>query len=141
MQDRFKYRFWDKKNNLMINPSEQLSDGEYIKIEGMYLKDEWYITPEITLTDSLNYFDNRPFEIMQCTGLKDKNGKLIYEGDIIEIMHSMGKKAVVYWDNEKCCFKLKGKKIAYNALITIRNDYFEIIGNICENQELLKEGE
>lgn len=126
MQDRFKFRY--NNNN---------------KIYDVFAIDFFHSTGQIvsldrkeTLMCKINLDD-----LIQCTGIKDKNDKLIYEGDIIEIMHSMGKKAVVYWDNEKCCFKLKGKKIAYNALITIRNDYFEIIGNIYENPELLKDGE
>lgn len=144
MQDRFKYRFWDKKNNLMINPSEQLSNVEYTKLEKMYLKDEWYITPEITLTDSLNYFDNRPFEIMQCTGLKDKNDKLIYEGDIVKISPSG------FFDNDRDIFYIKftdGYRLAYQDWQTLdtiggfSNKLFEIIGNIYETPELLKDGE
>lgn len=144
MQDRFKYRFWDKKNNLMINPSEQLSNVEYTKLETMYLKDEWYITPEITLTDSLNYFDNRPFEIMQCTGLKDKNDKLIYEGDIVKISPSG------FFDNDRDIFYIKftdGYRLAYQDWQTLdtiggfSNKLFEIIGNIYETPELLKDGE
>ena len=119
MQDRFRFRFWDEKAQ-----------------KWFHFGFETFPTYEKQIWEALT--DGK--KIYQSTGIKDKNGKLIYEGDIIEIMHSMGKKAVVYWDNEKCCFKLKGKKIAYNALITIRNDYFEIIGNIYKNQELLKEG-
>lgn len=128
------FRVWDKStktmhyNDFVITPT-----GYAAKLEGT-------CDNSFFLLNQADFDFNEKVKIMQCTGMQDRNGKLIYEGDIIEIMHSMGKKAVVYWDNEKCCFKLKGKGIAYNALITIRNDYFEIIGNIYENQELLKEG-
>lgn len=142
MQDRFNFRFWDKKNNLMIYPSEQLSDKEYTKLEKIYLKDEWYITPEITLTDSLNYFDNRPFEIMQCTGLKDKNGKLIFEKDIIKCSyHSEFVIGVVEWDSGELQFALKIEDAFYSIRQKIKFDKIEILGNIYENPEFLERGE
>lgn len=79
------------------------------------------------ITKNLSYI-NQP---MQYTGLKDNNGKEIYEGDIIEnYISGIGiKKAVVAFDNG--CFK------------DITNDEFIsedciVIGNIYENPELLK---
>lgn len=157
MQDRFNFRFWDKKNNLMIYPSEQLSDEEYTKLEKIYLKDEWYITPEITLTDSLNYFDNRPFEIMQCTGLKDKNGKLIYEGDILDLYVSSKKLYRYQVKYEIGSFMLVSqdeifdfKNVWNDNVYPLSQLYFEyqneencidqceVVGNIYENPELLE---
>ena len=135
MQDRFKFRVWHKKRQKMydvlhLHTATWENGGEWVTAKGFNIITQQDIHIQIESKDGI---------LMQCTGLKDKNGKLIYEGDIVEIMHYKGEKAVVYWDDEKCCFKLKGKKIAYNALITIRNDYFEVIGNIYDNQELLKE--
>ena len=73
------------------------------------------------------------FSLMQSTGLKDKNGKEIYEGDII----SGGQNYEVFWDNGLAGFLARSSHTQGREL----NDSFEIIGNIYENPELLKEGE
>lgn len=75
--------------------------------------------------------------LMQCTGLKDNNDKLIFEGDIFTVLHCGEKKVVVFWDDEQARFRVKNA--AHNLLQTMRSDYIEVIGNIYENPELLKE--
>ena len=66
--------------------------------------------------------------IMQFTGLKDKNGKDIYEGDIVKFQQDYIKPTVVYWNDEMTGFY---------PLISERSIRFEVIGNIHENPELL----
>ena len=83
--------------------------------------------------------------IGQFTGLHDKNGKEIYEGDIIRAYGSKGdeiKHIVEYSDKEAMfCTKLIGAEMLGGS-ITQRwlNEFeFEVIGNIYDNPELLKE--
>ncbi len=83
-------------------------------------------------------------KLMQSTGLKDKNGREIFEGDILafetddEVI-----KVNVFWDEEHALFMFESKK--YNeqeplAELVENNTYpFEIIGNIYENPELLED--
>ena len=78
--------------------------------------------------------------LVKSTGINDIEGKEIYEGDIIE-----------YWDNFDECYKLaiikfdKGSFIMTNDTInwnigaTNKDDKIKIVGNIYENEDLLKE--
>ncbi len=82
-----------------------------------------------------------PNTIGECTGLRDKNGKLIFEGDILEGYDFDAEDGfgVVEWDDGAWEVISEG-----NWLGTFHENYngyeFEIIGNIHDNPELLKEG-
>jgi hypothetical protein len=73
--------------------------------------------------------------IMQFTGLKDKNGKEIYEGDVVTAdMKGITVKALVRYSEEKAMFGLS--LIGMAPFYEFRD--LEVIGNIYENQELVE---
>lgn len=76
------------------------------------------------------------FGLMQYTGLKDKNGKEIYEGDIVKYKTDKPDK-VVY---DTACFQL-GRQVEYHRNLSMGKlaDGMEIIGNIYENPELIED--
>lgn len=127
MNDRFKFRVWympeyDKPR--MIYGAEKTYDYMYGE-------------PEIILADCFgSLLDSKEYILMQCTGLKDKNGKLIYEGDIVKFKTELlGKPKQIIWD--ECHYILKDTFI---ILCNMEIDQFglEIIGNIYENKSLLE---
>lgn len=94
-------------------------------------------------------FDEVPasdFNLMQSTGLKDKNGKEIYEGDTVKFSDCDDDVYVtpVVWDNNYACFG-----VSFSGKYPISFDYLEefytelkdieVIGNIYDNQGLLGE--
>ncbi len=122
MNDRFKFRAWDN-------------------LAQKYL-DDFYVDGETGLIMYSAAEDENNVVLEQCTGLKDKNGKLIYEGDIIELTRSRnygwcekGRRLEVQWNTFNCCGFGFGKignlteKCASNCIV---------IGNIHANKELLK---
>lgn len=120
MQDRFKFRVWLEYAKL------------YYGLDSFYydrLKNKYTLHFEDGYTKTIKEKD---CVIEQCTGLKDKNGKLIYEGDIvIKDKHEFE----VYYDDS-----LYGYYLRSNNIITVfvSSTKLEIIGNIHENGDLLK---
>lgn len=86
--------------------------------------------------------------LMQFTGLKDKNGKEIYEGDIVNWKQAGGgllePDASTYtceikWERTGwACVDVKPIKDDYHSHFTFSASHIEVIGNIYENPELLK---
>lgn len=79
--------------------------------------------------------------ICQCTGLKDKNGRLIWENDIVNTQCG---KAIVVWDKAEWRIKWIKDIIWRKDLHFWTNEYdwkCEVIGNIFDNKELLESEE
>lgn len=76
--------------------------------------------------------------LMQSTGLKDKNGKEIFEGDILYGYAGEDFWEIVEFDTEEG--KWIRKDILYNSKLGLseNNEFMEIVGNIYENPELLE---
>ena len=86
----------------------------------------------------INFCEVDPSTICQCTGLKDKNGKLIWENDIIKCKFGI---AVAVWDKSEWRIKCVKDNIWRKDLhywVVEDNQRTEVIGNIFDNPELLE---
>ena len=95
------------------------------------------VISKLVLTQLVDFED---IELMQYTGLKDKNGVEIYEGEIIK---AKGYPAIeVIYNKDDCSFRMKVQYIGWFDLLILSHNktpHLEVIGNIYENKELLNE--
>ena len=132
MQDRFKFRYVFKKDfggktgicyKMPIFNLDTVTDENFNKIIKSYID-----------------YGYKLISIEQSTGLKDKNGNLIYEGDIIQVeFKNETHIAVVEYDKKDTGFgcKFNPKSDILYSLSPMESRGL-IIGNIYENSELLK---
>lgn len=133
MQDRFKFRVWGK-------PTGQMFYDVALGFIKAPLCEDWVCvdTPEGQM--SYTGLRLKDIEIMQCTGLKDKNGKMIFEGDICKNIKN-GEIVSAAWHGTMAGFVWSKPKYAqindFGALFRAYDKY-EVIGNIYEQPELLE---
>ena len=124
MNNRFKFRVWDKINSKWL-------ENCLLDVEKGYL---------------LGYYDNkqaynRRYVIQQCTGLTDKNCTLIYEGDIVKIFHVSGTMEgrhfidVVEWNKARCRFDTENYGIFENITQELLAGY--IAGSIGNPKDFI----
>ena len=118
---RFKFRVWKGQENRMVY-------------------DVTYLNPLIL--DPAIKEENKHNILMQCTGLKDRNGKLIYEGDIVRFYSLYGHATFeIKWSEEFAAFGYEDDETDFSELGRLYDEaaYVEVIGNIYQDIELLKE--
>lgn len=123
MQSRpIKFRAWDKEGKRMVRGNCGLFMFVGTGTLGWQFADTW------------DFPVDEQFELMQYTGLKDKNGKGIYEGDIVKASYR-NTPQVVEWIAKYAGFSIGGAMPER----PVNSDFtdWEIIGNIYENPELL----
>ena len=110
-----------------------LEDKYWIVYPNPRYMPDWNLPYEMVRTD----VDKET--IGQYTGLKDKNGKEIYEGDIVYIA-AEDERGIIRWDNETARYV-----VIYDNIITDFDNWYgedlEVIGNIYDNKDLLEKGE
>lgn len=126
--------------------AKRISDGEwvvgYIIRYGYTRKEKYYIVP--SYASDLYCFLIDKNTICQCTGLKDKNGNLIWENDIVRTIYD-GIEHIyqVIWDKSELDFKATNGKEFYKSNFEYLPccEEVEVIGNIFDNKELLESEE
>jgi hypothetical protein len=129
-QRELKFRAWDSVDRVMKDPFTLSDIAAGYDCGYRVDKDLPLVRPHDE--------DDRDF-IMQYTGLKDKDGREVYEGDIIEAKHYAPQRYLVEFIEGGFCLthpKLNGYPMDINLMYPSTGCMFKVIGNIYENEEL-----
>ncbi len=122
------FRAWDKYNKKMLS------------VKSIHFMDNVeFFGPYTIVVKPMGFISSEFIELMQSTGLKDKNGVEVFEGDIVDGTYPNGKhfRGVVQYDDESAAFVCKTiNSWMHSTMLNCRN--CEVIGNIWEHPELLE---
>ena len=120
-----RYRAWDVEFKEMVRVDALVLEEEVIKVT--------YKNGNVAKEDMKCY------ELMQSTGLTDKNGKEIFEGDVVKMAKNVYSEPTYYEvvRHRGGAYRLESKQ--YGCELWLRHTDCEIAGNIYENPELLEE--
>jgi uncharacterized phage protein (TIGR01671 family) len=120
-----KFRAWIKEQKQMV----KVNKIDFLNYEG---------TPDLIIcyeSDGQTYGAfPEDYELMMSTGEEDKNGKEVWEGDIVR--NSLGSLYIIRWDNHMLGFKGEPLYVIQEVEEAYISE-LEALGNIYENQELL----
>ncbi len=121
-----KFRVWDKETNHLDYCVRVTSTDKYEKVEVLDALSDWREIKE-------NYY-----VIMRNTGLKDKKGNEIYEGDICAYYYrDVAEYCEVKWSEKYRTWIIEGDSDIEFLRDFAKHSVFEIVGNIYEDSELL----
>lgn len=133
------------KNSYLFK-GKRVDNGEWV--EGCLITDETedskrfigYVigTDEDGIPHDLDVVQVDPSTICQCTGVKDKNGKLIWENDIVSYCDCTKEDYVIAWEQNKACFEYQEYSCSMMNFDELSGCEVEVIGNIFDNPELLE---
>ena len=122
---------------------KRLDNGEWIEGDLLRMNGHWFIFPD-PAPEGIDKYAVDPATVGEFTGLKDKNGKEIYEGDVMEIPETdfnaeiIGR--VLFEEDAYYIIPLRGGHL-WGLHWSLRKHDAKIIGNIHDNPELQKGGE
>jgi|GEM_PF-1507365 len=140
--NRLKFRAWDEDNEVMYYSDKEYEDCFFGFDKGVVVAWLRKIVPQ-TL-DEATHEVGEPIKAWQFTGLQGKNGKEIYEGDVVKMIgEDVEVSGEVVWDVDGFIVKF-GKYVEVEPCLQgnfahLGNKDWEVIGNIYESPNLLEE--
>ena len=145
MNRQLKFRAWDEGNHTMHNNFQFIKSGDEGNDWIIFISDRQPLDVTVGIPPLENPYFQQQLKIMQFTGLLDKNGKEIYEGDVVRIHTGWGGDCLYPTVDAEIRFdapEYYAHNMGENDGLVMQDfnwNEIEVIGNIYEHPELLKQ--